>query len=72
MMLTRAKGIDIIFNFLSGEALEAALRTLADHGKMFNFSKSDMKTHRNLGNTTLTVKMLLVNVLICTQQCIPT
>lgn len=50
--MTRAKGIDIIFNFLNGDAFEAAFRALADHGKFFNFSKSDMKTDKNLGNTT--------------------
>lgn len=49
-MMTKGKGVDIIFNFLSGEAFEAAFNTVADHGKFFNFSKSDMKTHRNLGN----------------------
>lgn len=48
--MTKAKGIDIIFNFLSGEAHQTAFRLLADHGMFLNFSKSDMKNQRYLGN----------------------
>ncbi|VVC44020.1 Acyl transferase/acyl hydrolase/lysophospholipase,Acyl transferase,Malonyl-CoA [Cinara cedri] len=47
-LITKAKGIDIILNFLSGEAYQCALRTLAKHGKFFHFSKSDIKNQENL------------------------
>lgn len=48
-MMTKPKGIDIIFNFLSDESLQAAFRALVDHGMFFNFSKFDMKNRRYLG-----------------------
>lgn len=44
-----SKGIDVILNFLSGEAFQAAFRTTAYHGKFFHFSKSDMKNYENIG-----------------------
>lgn len=49
-MITKSKGIEFILNFLSGEAYQCALRSLAKHGKFFQFSKSDIKNHENLGN----------------------
>lgn len=48
-MMTKSKGVDIIFNFLSGEAFQTAFRAVADHGMFFNFSRSDMKNQRYLG-----------------------
>lgn len=48
--MTRSRGIDYILNFLSGDAFHAAFRSLACHGKFFNFSKSDMKNHGAIGN----------------------
>lgn len=48
--MTKSKGIDFILNFLNGDAFYAAFRALAYHGKFFNFSKSDMINHRNIGN----------------------
>jgi fatty acid synthase len=45
-----SKGIDFILNFLSGEAFQAAFRTIAYHGKFFHFSKSDMKNYEKIGN----------------------
>jgi len=52
-MVTKSKGIDCILNFLSGESFNAAIRAFAKHGKFFNFSKSDMKKQRYLGNCTI-------------------
>lgn len=48
-MMTKSKGIDFILNFLSGDAFYVAFRVLALHGKFFNFSKSDIKNHGNIG-----------------------
>lgn len=53
MMMTNSKGIDLVLNFLNGEAFQAAFRTIAYHGKFFHFSKSDMKTYGNIGKLTL-------------------
>jgi len=52
-MITKAKGIDFVLNFLSGESLYAALRAVAKHGKFFNFSNSDMKKQKYMGNFTI-------------------
>lgn len=49
-LLTKSKGVDLILNCSSGKAFRAALRALAYHGKFFNFSKSDMRNHENIGN----------------------
>lgn len=51
--MTKSKGIDLILNFLSGEAFQAAFRTMADHGKFVNFSKSDMKNSVKMGIKTI-------------------
>eukprot|EP00102_Acyrthosiphon_pisum_P016442 XP_008187406.1 PREDICTED: fatty acid synthase-like [Acyrthosiphon pisum] len=48
-MITKSKGIDIILNFLNGNAFQAAFRALAFFGNLFHFSKSDMKNQRHLG-----------------------
>lgn len=48
-MMTKSKGIDIIINLLNGEAFLASFRALADHGKFFHFSKSDMKNQGSIG-----------------------
>lgn len=52
-MMTKSKGIDLILNFLNGEAFQAAFRTMADHGKFFHFSKSDMKNSVKIGIKTM-------------------
>jgi len=48
-MISKSKGIDLILNLLSGEAFQAALRALSDHGMFFTFSKSDMIKKENIG-----------------------
>jgi len=61
-MITKSKGIDIILNFLNGNAFQAAFRALASFGNLFHFSKSDMKNQRHLGNLTI-VDTIQYNIL---------
>ncbi|XP_050438841.1 fatty acid synthase-like [Adelges cooleyi] len=48
-MVTKSIGIDQILNFLEGDGLQASIRSIADHGKLFHFSKSDMLKQENMG-----------------------
>lgn len=50
MMATKSKGMDIILNFLSGEAFRAAYRTIGFAGQFFHFSKSDLNNYKKMGN----------------------
>lgn len=49
MLMTKSKGINIVLNFLSGEAFQTAFRTISNHGKFFHLSNSDLKNYRSLG-----------------------
>lgn len=48
-MMTKSRGMNIVLNFLSGNAFLAALRTLGNNGEFYNFSKTDMKNQLNIG-----------------------
>jgi len=54
LMITKSKGVNLVLNFLNGEGLQAALRSLTNcSGEFINFSKSDMKTNEKLGKLIL-------------------
>lgn len=48
-MITKSRGIDFILNFLSGNDLYAATRSVSKGGQIFEFTKSDMKNQASLG-----------------------
>ncbi|XP_050423058.1 fatty acid synthase-like [Adelges cooleyi] len=48
-MINKSIGIDRVLNFLEGDGLQASIRSIADHGKLFHFSKSDMIKQENMG-----------------------
>lgn len=60
-MITKAKGIDIILNFLSGESFQAAFCIIAVFGNFFHFSKSDMKNQRHLGKLIIILRIIQYN-----------
>lgn len=45
----KPNGFDYVLNFLSGESFQSAIKLVAVHGKIFQFSKTDMKNHENIG-----------------------
>ncbi|XP_050438788.1 fatty acid synthase-like isoform X2 [Adelges cooleyi] len=48
-MITKSIGIFRVFNFLEGDGLQASIRSVAEEGYFFQFSKSDMIKQEKLG-----------------------
>ncbi|KAI2628557.1 hypothetical protein GGR54DRAFT_636275 [Hypoxylon sp. NC1633] len=48
MQLTRGRGVDVVLNSLSGEALSESLRILAPLGRFVEIGKRDIHTFQNL------------------------
>jgi len=45
--------MDVIINCLEGDDFHATFRVIADHGKFFQLTKSDMKKKYKMGITIL-------------------
>jgi epothilone polyketide synthase D len=49
MAATKGEGVDVVFNSLSGDAIEASLSTLAPYGRFIEIGKRDIYANRQLG-----------------------
>ena len=49
LKITGGKGVDVVLNSLSGEAIPKGLSVLAEHGRFIEIGKRDIYQNRNLG-----------------------